>query len=130
MSKLVTISRAAKLVGIPRGQLQRRIREGEIQSFEGMVDLSQIAEKYPHAKLEDNTMFEKLERIIESAAHKARNRKVAVPTDMETLAARVNLLSEELVEAKLEISIFYTIFDKLKFRFKEKYEFYEMINSS
>ena len=61
-------------------------------------------------------MLEKLERIIEHAAITTRNRTRTLPPDMEQLAARVNLLTEDLVEAKLEISIFYNIVDKLKAR--------------
>lgn len=115
MSRLVTVSRAAKLVGVSRGNLQRRIREGNIESFEGMVDLTTLADHFPNIKLEDNSMIERLERIIENAARKARTHKSSsLPPDMETLATRVNLLSDELVSSKLEISIFYNIFDKLK----------------
>lgn len=117
MTRLVTVSRAAKLVGVSRGNLQRRIRDGEIESFEGMVDLTTLADHFPNANIEDNSILERLERIIENAARKARNPKqTTLPPDMETLAARVNVLSEELVSSKLEISIFYNIFDKLKAR--------------
>ena len=116
MARLVSISRAAKLVGVSRGNLQRRIQDGELESFEGQLRLSDLAEAFPNASLEDNSMLEKLERIIEHAAIKARNRTPTMPPDMETLAARVNLLTEDLVEAKLEISIFYNIIDKLKAR--------------
>lgn len=116
MSRLVSISRAAKLVGVSRGNLQRRIQDGELESFEGQLRLSDLARAFPNVSLEDNSMLEKLERIIERAAIKARNRTPTLPPDMETLAARVNLLTEDLVEAKLEISIFYNIMDKLKAR--------------
>jgi len=116
MARLVSISRAAKLVGVSRGNLQRRIQDGELQSFEGQLRLSDLADAFPNASLEDNSMLEKLERIIERAAIRARNRAPAMPPDMQTLAARANLLTEDLVEAKLEISIFYNIMDKLKAR--------------
>ena len=115
MSRLVTVSRAAKLAGVSRGNLQRRIRDGEIESFEGMVDLATLSDHFPNAVLEDNSILERLERIIENAARKARTHKSSsLPPDMETLATRVNILSDELVSSKLEISIFYNIFDKLK----------------
>jgi len=116
MDRLVSISRAAKLVGVSRGNLQRRIQDGELESFEGQLRLSDLAEAFPNARLEDNSMLEKLERIIEHAAVKARNRTRTLPPDMEQLAARVNLLTEDLIEARLEISIFYNIIDKLKTR--------------
>lgn len=118
MERLVTISRAAKLVGVSRGSLQRRIQDGELTSFEGKLELADLARAYPQAQLEDNSMLEKIERIIERAAIKARNRTPAMPPDMETLAARVNILGEELVDAKLEISQFYNLFDKLKSKLK------------
>ncbi|MEJ2361961.1 MAG: 2Fe-2S iron-sulfur cluster-binding protein [Gammaproteobacteria bacterium] len=116
MARLVSISRAAKLVGVSRGNLQHRIQDGELESFEGQLRLSDLAEAFPNASLEDNSMLEKLERIIEHAAIKARHRTPPLPPDMEQLAARVNLLTQDLVEAKLEISIFYNIIDKLKAR--------------
>lgn len=116
MTRLVSISRAAKLVGVSRGNLQRRVQDGELESFEGQLRLTDLAAAFPNANLEDNSMLEKLERIIEHAAIKARNRTRTLPPDMEQLAARVNLLTEDLVEAKLEISIFYNIIDKLKAR--------------
>lgn len=116
MARLVSISRAAKLVGVPRGTLQHRIQEGEIESFEGKVSLSALALAYPNAHFEDNTMLEKIEQIIENAARNARIRAVLSPPDLETLAARVNILSEELAVSKLEISNLMNIFDKLKER--------------
>jgi len=116
MDRLVSISRAAKLVGVSRGNLQRKIQDGELESFEGQLRLSDLADSYPNARLEDNSMLEKLERIIENAAVRARNRPRTLPPDMEQLAARINLLTEDLIEARLEISIFYNIIDKLKSR--------------
>lgn len=116
MARLVSISRAAKLVGVSRGNLQHRIQDGDLESFEGQLRLSDLAKAFPDANLEDNSMLEKLDRIIEHAAIKARNRTRTLPPDMEQLAARVNLLTEDLIEAKLEISIFYNIIDKLKAR--------------
>ena len=118
MSRLVTVSRAAKLAGISRGNLQKQIREGAITSFEGMVDLEQIAQRYPAVNIEADALIEKLEQIIENASVRARSGKTTMPSDMKTLATRVNILSEELTESKLEISIFYNIFDKLKAKLK------------
>ena len=116
MERLVTLSRAAKLVGVSRGNLQRRIQDGELTSFEGKLELTELARTFPHVQLEDNSMLERIERIIENAAIRARNRTPSMPPDVQTLAARVNILGEELVEAKLEISQFYNLFDKLKSR--------------
>ena len=119
MSRLVTVSRAAKLAGVSRGNLQKYIRDGAIQSFEGMVRLQDVAEHFPVVNSKPNDILETLELIMDNAAVKARNRKPTLPPDMETLAARVTILSDELVESKLEISIFYNIIDKLKTKLKK-----------
>ncbi len=119
MSRLVTVSRAAKLAGVSRGNLQKYIRDGVIQSFEGMVRLQDVAEHFPDVNAKPNDILEALEQIMDNAAIKARNRTPTMPPDMETLAARVAILSDELVESKLEISIFYNIIDKLKTRLKQ-----------
>ncbi|MBI3561044.1 MAG: 2Fe-2S iron-sulfur cluster binding domain-containing protein [Gammaproteobacteria bacterium] len=116
MARLVSISRAAKLVGVPRGTLQQRIQQGEIASFEGKLSLTELARAYPNAQFEDNSMLERIEQIIETAARNARVRSVKTSPDLETLAARVNILSDELAWAKLEISNYLNIFDKLKSR--------------
>jgi len=119
MARLVTLSRAAKLAGVSRGNLQKYIRDGAIQSFEGMVRLEDIARHFPALNARPNDILETLQLIMDNAAIKARNRTPSMPPDMETLAARVGILSDELVESKLEISIFYNIIDKLKSRLKQ-----------
>lgn len=116
MPKLVSISRAAKLVRVPRGALQTRIQQGEIVSFEGKVSLTELARAYPDAQFEDNSMLEKIEQIIENAAQHARIRAIKGTPDLDTLAARVTLLSDELLESNLALSAYATIFDKLKFK--------------
>lgn len=117
MPRLVSISRAARLVGIPRGTLQKQIQAGDILSFEGKIRLSDLAEAYPSVSLEDNSMLEKIDQIIERARHKARSRK-EVPPDMDVLAARINILSDELVDARMEVNIYSNIIDKLKTKIK------------
>lgn len=117
MPRLVTVSRAAKLAGVSRGNLQKRIRQGDIESFEGMVRLDDVMQQFPAVEFENNSILERLERIIDNAAIRARNKtRHSPPPDVETMASRITILSDELIEAKLEISIFYNIFDKLKSR--------------
>ena len=102
MDRLLTVSRAARLVGVSRGTLQKQIQDGELPSFEGMVKLEDLNQAYPNVEVEDNTMLEKIEHIIENALHRARGdklRKLLAP-DLGTLAARVAELSKELAAAR------------------------------
>ena len=102
MPKLLTVSRAARLVGVSRGTLQKKIQDGELQSFEGQVDIDELTTAYPEAQVEDNAMLDKIEQIIDSALKRARGdklRKLLTP-DLSTLALRVAELSKELARLK------------------------------
>ena len=113
MPRLLSLSRAARLVGTTRGKLQKRVQDGEITSFEGKLSLSELSQLYPQAKIEDTAMLDRVEDIIERARFKARSR-TPMPTDQSSLLARASLLADELALAKLDLSN-YTIFThKLK----------------
>lgn len=102
MDRLLTVSRAARLVGVSRGTLQKQIQDGDLPSFEGMVRLEDLNQAYPNVEVEDNSMLEKIEHIVENALQRARGdklRKLLTP-DLGTLAARVSQLSKELAGAR------------------------------
>ena len=102
MPRLLTVSRAARLVGVSRGTLQQQIQDGVLPSFEGMLDIDDLTRAYPQVQLEDNAVMEKIENIIDNALQRARGdklRKLLAP-DLSTLAARVSSLSKELARTK------------------------------
>jgi len=96
------VSRAARLVGVSRSKLQQRIQDGEIPSFEGMVNVDDITKSYPEVNLEDNTVIEKIESIIENAVKRARGDKLRqlLAPDLSTLATRIASLSKDLSYTK------------------------------
>lgn len=102
MPKLLNLHRAARLVGVTRGALQKRIQDGELDSFDGMVSLEELHRTYPDAALEDNTVLEQIEQIKDSAF----SRRIMDHTlpDKEVLAARLHELSRDLVESKALLS--------------------------
>ena len=57
MPRLLSLSRAARLVGTTRGTLQKRVQDGEIASFEGMLRLSELSQLYPQASTLSNVIF-------------------------------------------------------------------------
>jgi CDP-4-dehydro-6-deoxyglucose reductase len=87
MPRYLTLSRAARLVGVRRGALQSRIRNGELAAFEGMVAEDDLLRAYPEARLEDNTVLERLEAIKEAAF--ARRVRERVLPSAEVLMARL-----------------------------------------
>ena len=102
MPRLLTVSRAARLVGVSRGTLQQQIQDGQLPSFEGKVDIDDLTRAYPQVELEDNAMLEKIEDIIDNALKRARGEKLRklISPDLGTLAARVASLSKELARIK------------------------------
>jgi len=98
MAKLMNLHRAARLVGVTRGALQKKIQDGDLESFDGMITLDELHRAYPDASLENNAVLEQVEQIKEMAFGR-RIMERALP-DKEVLAARLHDLSKELVEAK------------------------------
>jgi CDP-4-dehydro-6-deoxyglucose reductase len=102
MPRLITLSRAARLVGVKRGALQKRIRQGELRTFEGELLLADLLQAYPQTEVEDTTMLERVEHIMESAVNKVIRPASDDPPDTDTLAARILTLGQELASARKE----------------------------
>jgi hypothetical protein len=70
LPSLITLSRAARLVGVRRGTLQKQIQRGELRTFEGELLLADLLHAYPQAEIEDTTMLERVGSIKEQAVNK------------------------------------------------------------
>lgn len=101
MPRLITLSRAARLVGVKRGVLQKRIQQGELRTFEGELLLSDLLHAYPQTTVEDTSMLERVEQIMEQAVNKINRPDDALPTS-DALMTRIMALSQELAQAKHE----------------------------
>ena len=102
MARLITLSRAARLVGVKRTTLQERIRAGELSTFEGQLDLTELLRVYPQTKVEDSAMVERADRLIERALSRVVRDQEGLP-DAEVLATRVAALSHELGTANFRM---------------------------
>lgn len=98
MPQLLSLSRAARLVGTTRATLQTQIRHSALITFEGKIAITDLLRLYPDAKLENDEMLERVENIKSHASPKNRE-KPCLPSP-EVLAERLTSLSYELVEAK------------------------------
>ncbi|MDJ0738143.1 MAG: hypothetical protein QNJ91_00380 [Gammaproteobacteria bacterium] len=94
MDRLLSLSQAARMVGVPRRLLQQHIQEGRIEAFEGHIRVSELRKAYPDADSERSGMVEKVQRIREAALFKA-NRDTRPDVDH---------LSSELQRARVEIA--------------------------
>lgn len=99
MAKRISLSRAARLVGVKRGTLQQQIRAGELKTFEGEIILADLLQLYPNAQFEDSSMLERVEQIIEQATF-INPEAAARKPDNVALTSRVMSLSEDLSRQK------------------------------
>lgn len=122
MEHLLNISKAARLVGVNRGQLQIQIQDGELESFEGKVRMQDLAKLYPdanmHPELEN---LERYEKIIEKALIRARYKKMEnlITPDPATLAARAASLNRELSRTRTRLFRFELLFKQLTERLQD-----------
>lgn len=121
MERLLSITRAAKLVGVSRGALQQQIHNGELESFEGNVLLDDVARLYPQAQLEDNSILENIENIIESALKRARGEKLAklLSPDTSTLTSRLAVIHQELMRSKQKLGRYENFMQSLMLHINE-----------
>lgn len=117
MPQLLSLSRAARLLGVTRGELQKHIRNGELRAFDGNVSLDDLLAVFPDTQLEDNTEFSRVTQIKEKAFGK-RVFERAMP-DVEVLAARLTELSKELTHHQEHASQLDELLVRLRLKLQE-----------
>ncbi|MHB8534237.1 MAG: 2Fe-2S iron-sulfur cluster-binding protein [Sulfuricaulis sp.] len=114
---LLSLTRAARLVGVSRGALQKKIKNGDLPTFEGMVKPEDLLRVYPDTQLEDNSVMERFTLIKDEAfAHRVRERLLPEP---EVLAERLAGMGRELAQTKALMERYKTITDWLYDKFNE-----------
>jgi len=118
MRQLLSLSRAARLVGAARGALQQKIQSGELPSFDGMVSVEDLMRLYPAAQLESDIGFERVARIAEEAFGK-RLRERLLPSQ-EILSQRVFEQSRELADLRAHLQRYHAMVVQLRERLREE----------
>ncbi|MCG6939813.1 MAG: 2Fe-2S iron-sulfur cluster binding domain-containing protein [Thiohalocapsa sp.] len=95
MTQLLSLSRAARLAGVTRAELQRRIRNGEATTFEGEIEISDLLRLYPRVSLEKTGKLEQVEQIKAAALPRSHEADTALPSP-QVLLARLRSLGEAL----------------------------------
>jgi CDP-4-dehydro-6-deoxyglucose reductase len=111
MAQLLTLSRAARLVGVTRGALQKKIKDGELPTFEGMVDADDLLRVYPLTRLVDSTFIENLAQLKEGAF--SRRLRERILPDAEVLMVRLSDIGRELADARAQIDRYRKATDEL-----------------
>lgn len=104
MDRLLSLSQAARMVGVRRKVLQQQIQEGELKTFEGSLRLSELMRVYPELQPEHSAMLEKTRRIREAAAVKgvgdSGNDPERLAAEVHRLRIKVSLLEDKLASYK------------------------------
>jgi CDP-4-dehydro-6-deoxyglucose reductase len=116
MSHWVTIWRAAQLVGVPRGVLQRRVRTGEIELADGLVSTETLLRLYPQTQLEASGMLERVTHLREdSFARRVRERLLP---SQEVLAQRLFRQGQELADTQRHLQRYHALVIALRDRMR------------
>ena len=107
MTQWLTLSRAARLIGVPRGTLQRHVREGRLQSNDGLVSTEGLARLYPAWSAEDSGAFERVARVKEEAFGRRVQERVLPSQDV--LAQRLFAQSRELADARRHLARYHAL---------------------
>jgi len=98
MEQYLSVSRAARLVGVTRGQLQKKIRMGDLGTFEGNVRMTDLLKVFPDVDPYHDNEYNRVSEI-KSKAFSKRVHELLLP-DAEVLLERLNELSIELSNAR------------------------------
>jgi CDP-4-dehydro-6-deoxyglucose reductase len=112
MSRPLTVSRAAHLIGATRAELQKHIASGALPSHDGMVTTDDLLRLYPDTRLEDTGAFERIAKIREEAFGK-RVRERVLP-NQEVLAQRLAAQSEELADVRRHLAHYHDLVGALR----------------
>jgi len=99
MPNTLSLSRAARLAGVSRGELQKRIRKEDAKTFEGQLTLEVLLELYPHINMDADPVLERVQHIKTSAKPKRHYSDGWMP-DPEVLMSRLKDFQHTLVQTK------------------------------
>lgn len=118
MSQMLTLSRAARLVGTSRVALQLKIRSGELPSFDGMISADDLLRLYPDIKLEEDGGFEQVREIKERAFGR-RVRERMLP-NQEILSQRLYEQGIELADLRAHLQRYHAMMEAVRERIREQ----------
>lgn len=105
----LSLSQAARMVGVPRKVLQQQIQAGELSTFEGHLRLSELLKLYPDTVPEGSGMVEKVRRIRQAAVSKGTGEA----QDPERLAAEVHRLKIKVSMLEDQVASYERLSDEM-----------------
>lgn len=112
MAQLLSLSRAARLVGVSRGALQQQMKDGDMPTFEGKIAVTDLLQLYPNVCLEQDRELDRVTKIKDAAF--ARRIRERVMPDAEVLAVRIQQLGHELARSQALTGHFRSVLESVR----------------
>lgn len=103
MPNMLTLSRAARLAGVSRGELQARIRAMNLPSFEGAISMEHLLQAYPELNTESDLALERVQLIKDLARPRLHITDHWLP-EPEVLMARLKDFQAVLIRTKATLN--------------------------
>ncbi len=100
MKHHLNIATAAKIVGISRRQIQKEIKAGNLDVFEGDVTVDSLLDFYPNVKLNNERELDRVDRIQSNAVFKVQ--ADSIPSE-RIMADQINKLQIKLQESQQQV---------------------------
>jgi CDP-4-dehydro-6-deoxyglucose reductase len=103
MPDTLSLSRAARLANVSRGDLQARLKDLKLEMFEGKITIADLLQAYPDIDIDADPTLERLATIREDAFAK-RGRKDTQLPNAEVLMARLHDFHATLTRTKAALN--------------------------
>jgi len=121
MARYVNVAKAARILGVSRARMQDLIRTGELQTFEGQVDVQELRNKFPGLAFNESSPIVERTRIIKDTAFGERIQKLVEPPS-DVLKAKIRRLSVDLNVERTRARDFQGIIEDLLEKLSEMQE--------
>ena len=115
MEHHLNIATAAKIVGISRRQIQKDIKAGNLDVFEGDVSVNSLKNFYPQVRLENERELHRVERIQQNAIYKIQ--MDSIPSQ-RVMADQINKLQIRLRDSEQKVGEYETLLMEARDRLK------------
>lgn len=117
MPQLIPVFRAARLVGVSRGTLQRKIHDQKLATFEGKIRIDDLLALFPDTELQHDSEYERVQHIKKHAF--ARRVRDHLLPSADVLTERVAELGRELAATRAHLAQYQTILEQISLRLRD-----------
>lgn len=111
MAQTIEVAKAVHLLGIKRSQLQKLIKSGDLQTFEGKIDVEELKACFPSTALLAGAFESELE-FIKKAAYSNRVQSAVLPST-EDITSQLHQTQVKLLVEKQKANKYLTTVQNL-----------------